>query len=131
MYLETRDIGETMDIYSNAWRKGVKTTYYLHMKPRHTAEQSTVRVNKAEKMGQRGFAAVMEAAASVPAEERIEPKIVNAVASFIGPQVSGTKEEVTVSIPAEHSHQKNATTDDSHIMAPSDPQEKFLCDSCQ
>jgi len=26
----------------------VKTTYYLHMKPRHTAEQSTVKVNKSE-----------------------------------------------------------------------------------
>jgi hypothetical protein len=28
------------------------------MKPRHTAEQSTVKVNKAEKIGKRGFAAV-------------------------------------------------------------------------
>ena len=57
MYLETRDIEETMKIYQTAWEKGVKTTYYLHMKPRHTAEQSTVRVNKAEKMGKMGFAA--------------------------------------------------------------------------
>ncbi len=58
MYLQTRDIDETMKIYTAAWEKGVKTTYYLHMKPRHTAEQSTVRVNKAEKMGKVGFAAV-------------------------------------------------------------------------
>lgn len=48
MYLETRDVDEMIDIYSAAWKKGVKTTYYLHMKPRHTAEQSTVKVNKAE-----------------------------------------------------------------------------------
>ena len=48
MYLETRDIGDMMSIYQAAWERGVKTTYYLHMKPRHTAEQSTVRVNKAE-----------------------------------------------------------------------------------
>jgi len=48
MYLETRDIDDMVDIYSAAWKKGVKTTYYLHMKPRHTAEQSTVKVNKAE-----------------------------------------------------------------------------------
>jgi ribonucleoside-diphosphate reductase alpha chain len=48
MYLETRDLGEMMDIYFAAWERGVKTTYYLHMKPRHTAEQSTVRVNKSE-----------------------------------------------------------------------------------
>ncbi|MEO7618058.1 MAG: ribonucleoside-diphosphate reductase subunit alpha, partial [Candidatus Saccharibacteria bacterium] len=47
MYLETRDINEMVDIYSTAWEKGLKTTYYLHVKPRHTAEQSTVSVNKA------------------------------------------------------------------------------------
>lgn len=60
MYLETRDIGEMMDIYYGAWERGVKTTYYLHMKPRHQAEQSTVKVNKAEEIADsagRGFAA--------------------------------------------------------------------------
>ncbi len=50
MYLETRDLGDMMDIYFAAWERGVKTTYYLHMKPRHTAEQSTVKVNKSEEM---------------------------------------------------------------------------------
>lgn len=50
MYLETRDLGDMMDIYFGAWERGVKTTYYLHMKPRHTAEQSTVKVNKAEEI---------------------------------------------------------------------------------
>jgi ribonucleoside-diphosphate reductase alpha chain len=59
MYLETRDLGEMMDIYFAAWERGVKTTYYLHMKPRHTAEQSTVKVNKSEDL---------TAAASVMAE---------------------------------------------------------------
>ena len=58
MYLSTRDIDETMDIYTTAWKKGLKSTYYLHMKPRHTAEQSTTKVNKAEKMGKVGFASV-------------------------------------------------------------------------
>jgi len=48
MYLETRDIDDMMDIYSAAWKRGLKTTYYLHVKPRHSAEQSTVKVNKAE-----------------------------------------------------------------------------------
>ena len=51
MYLETRDLGDMMDIYMSAWERGVKTTYYLHMKPRHTAEQSTVKVNKSEELG--------------------------------------------------------------------------------
>ena len=57
MYLETRDLGDMMSIYSAAWERGVKTTYYLHMKPRHTAEQSTVRVNKAETIDQGAGAA--------------------------------------------------------------------------
>ncbi|HEU4830995.1 MAG TPA: ribonucleoside-diphosphate reductase subunit alpha [Candidatus Saccharimonadales bacterium] len=48
MYLETRDIDEMVDIYSAAWKRGLKTTYYLHVKPRHQAEQSTIKVNKAE-----------------------------------------------------------------------------------
>jgi ribonucleoside-diphosphate reductase alpha chain len=67
MYLETRDIDETMKIYTSAWEMGVKTTYYLHMKPRHTAEQSTVRVNKAEKMGKVGFAGLAGSLSSKPA----------------------------------------------------------------
>ena len=58
MYLETRDIDETMKIYETAWEKGLKSTYYLHMKPRHTAEQSTVTVNKAQNIGKVGFAAL-------------------------------------------------------------------------
>ena len=67
MYLETRDLGDMMDIYFGAWERGVKTTYYLHMKPRHTAEQSTVKVNKSEEIGdgaKKGFGA---AASSSPA----------------------------------------------------------------
>lgn len=69
MYLETRDLGDMMDIYYAAWEKGVKTTYYLHVKPRHQAEQSTVKVNKAEEISagaKRGFGAASEAA---PASE--------------------------------------------------------------
>ena len=60
MYLEDRDIEKTMDIYFTAWRKGLKSTYYLHMKPRHTAEQSTVEVNKSTKIGKNGFASVFK-----------------------------------------------------------------------
>ena len=46
MYLETRDIDEYVKIYSEAWRRGLKTTYYLHVKPRHQSEQTTVSVEK-------------------------------------------------------------------------------------
>ncbi len=66
MYLETRDIDETMSIYMAAWEKGIKSTYYLHMKPRHTAEQSTVAVNKGRAMGKVGFANIWNAKDSTP-----------------------------------------------------------------
>jgi ribonucleoside-diphosphate reductase alpha chain len=72
MYLETRDIDEMVDIYTGAWTRGVKTTYYLHMKPRHTAEQSTVKVNKAEEISggtKKGFGA--SAGAPSPAAEPV------------------------------------------------------------
>lgn len=62
MYLETRDIDEMVNIYCSAWKRGLKTTYYLHVKPRHTAEQSTVKVNKAAGLGPKktgfGFARI-------------------------------------------------------------------------
>jgi ribonucleoside-diphosphate reductase alpha chain len=67
MYLETRDLGDMMDIYFGAWERGVKTTYYLHMKPRHTAEQSTVKVNKTEELSATAGAAPAEAAAATSA----------------------------------------------------------------
>jgi ribonucleoside-diphosphate reductase alpha chain len=75
MYLETRDLGDMMDIYYAAWERGVKTTYYLHMKPRHQAEQSTVKVNKAEEISagaKRGFGA---APAAVSAATAAEPAV--------------------------------------------------------
>ncbi|WP_210479489.1 ribonucleoside-diphosphate reductase subunit alpha [Naasia sp. SYSU D00948] len=82
MYLETRDLGDMMDIYYAAWERGVKTTYYLHMKPRHTAEQSTVRVNKAETITEgtkRGFGAAQpvtpEKASAVSAVPEAEPAV--------------------------------------------------------
>lgn len=60
MYLETRDVDEYENIYAAAWKMGLKTTYYLHVKPRHQAEQSTVKVNKAADLGKKkvgfGFA---------------------------------------------------------------------------
>lgn len=60
MYLDTRNIDEIIDIYTTAWKRGLKTTYYLHMKPRHTAEQSTTSVNKAQQIGKIGFGALLK-----------------------------------------------------------------------
>ncbi len=72
MYLETRDLGDMMDIYFGAWERGVKTTYYLHMKPRHTAEQSTVKVNKSVQVDEGAPAKRGFGAASAPAESAAE-----------------------------------------------------------
>ncbi|WP_114907019.1 ribonucleoside-diphosphate reductase subunit alpha [Ornithinimicrobium murale] len=73
IYLASRDVGEMMELYAAAWRMGVKTTYYLHMMPRHQAEQATVRVNKAQAApgtgggSRRGFGVRSEPAPTPPA----------------------------------------------------------------
>lgn len=89
MYLETRDLDETLDIYTTAWKKGLKSTYYLHMKPRHTAEQSTTKVNKAEKIGKRGFAAV----ASARKEDELVAEVLQPIESpiVVIPKVEAVK----------------------------------------
>lgn len=69
MYLETRDIDETMDIYSAAWKKGLKSTYYLHLKPRHSAEQSTVKVDKSSKFGKKAFSGFASVKTELPVAE--------------------------------------------------------------
>lgn len=110
MYLDIRDIDEIMNIYTSAWDKGLKTTYYLHMKPRHSAEQSTTTVNKAELTGKRGFAVLRDktpVAKEVPAENKIEEPNISPIIN-----VAPIQKETVPAI-AE------------------DPQEKFLCESCQ
>ena len=157
MYLETRDIDETMAIYSTAWEKGVKTTYYLHMKPRHTAEQSTIRVNKAEKIGKRGFAAVLEAeeAAPIMAEaitaKTVEVEVPVAVAAVAATapiakpaMASFAKAEAPIATPAVApiksqamkmtpaiAEIKNEAKPAYKVLPPSDPQMDLICDSCQ
>jgi ribonucleoside-diphosphate reductase alpha chain len=102
MYLRSRDVGEMAELYAMAWRMGVKTTYYLHMMPRHSAEQSTVKVNKAAagtSGPRRGFGATRAAVADVR-----EPALAEA------PATQPAVEEPT---------------------CPVDPQERMECDSCQ
>jgi ribonucleoside-diphosphate reductase alpha chain len=72
LYLETRSIDDMLTIYTLAWLKGLKSTYYLHMKPRHTAEQSTVAVNKGQQLGKRGFANVAQSAG---VRDSIQPSV--------------------------------------------------------
>jgi ribonucleoside-diphosphate reductase alpha chain len=125
MYLDIRDIDEIMNIYTTAWDKGLKTTYYLHMKPRHSAEQSTTSVNKAEALGKRGFAVLRDKVAVT--EKIVDDKVVEMkieeeveVASFV-PTPS----------PISQMASPQRVENTSHIHMPEDPQDKFLCEGCQ
>lgn len=128
MYLETRDIDDMVDIYSTAWAKGVKTTYYLHVKPRHTAEQSTVKVNKATAgsgAGRRGFGAARPTAV-VPAAVVQAPAAPTATAPVAAAPVA------EVPVPAGAQELDVVATNDAEAVAcPVDPQERLQCESCQ
>ncbi len=138
MYLETRDIDETMKIYTTAWEKGVKSTYYLHMKPRHTAEQSTVKVNKSEMTGKKGFGAIGFAAASnqlnfVKAPEPaaiIVPELAivtvpEPIVVVEQPVTKGFAQVPVVPVEVEVPKPKMV------VHGPEDPQDSLLCESCQ
>ncbi|OGI95477.1 ribonucleoside-diphosphate reductase subunit alpha [Candidatus Nomurabacteria bacterium RIFCSPLOWO2_01_FULL_42_17] len=113
MYLDIRDINEIMNIYTTAWDKGLKTTYYLHMKPRHSAEQSTTTVNKAQVLGKRGFAVLRDKEKIVQKEVEAESEV-----TIPEPPAIQMKEPVPVlKVP--------------DVNVTEDPQEKFLCESCQ
>ncbi|MDQ3075891.1 MAG: ribonucleoside-diphosphate reductase subunit alpha [bacterium] len=129
MYLEVRDIDEIMNIYTTAWDKGLKTTYYLHMKPRHSAEQSTTTVNKAQALGKRGFAAIKEAAKTQPiviVEENITNIIENPVINIA--QVSNIKVEEMIIAQNDHA---NHSSSGPNVILPEDPNDAMLCESCQ
>ncbi|NED99007.1 ribonucleoside-diphosphate reductase subunit alpha [Phytoactinopolyspora halotolerans] len=116
MYLETRDPDETMEIYAAAWAKGMKTTYYLHMKPRHTAEQSTVRVNKAESSTM-ARAATVTAVASSSAE------------SGASDATRGTGTRARRAAGRGFGFQEVDVVAD--VACPVDPQEHLECEACQ
>ena len=120
MYLETRDLAEMARIYATAWRMGVKTTYYLHVKPRHTAEQSTVQVNKAASTGRAGGFGFARPAptASVPAPAVPEP----------GPVPNSATSPV---LDVVHETVDDADDELDGLVCPTDPQERLQCDACQ
>jgi ribonucleoside-diphosphate reductase alpha chain len=104
MYLENRDLEGMMNVYLSAWKKGVKTTYYLHMRPRHSAEQSTISVNKTKKLGKVGFAGAFK---KISKEETVQEPI--------------QKEPVQNKVPGKELQE----------VYPTNPQEALVCDSCQ
>ncbi len=157
MYLAIRDIDQIMDVYTNAWKKGLKTTYYLHMKPKHTAEQSTVSVNKATAIGKKGFAALfMERVSTenaVPATEQAAPEamvetVVETVAAVAMEEAATPQEKLPLvaeiiqqeePAPTEPvaaiekppfaavAKQMKAPT----VILPDDPQSANICEGCE
>lgn len=115
MYLETRDINQLMHIYSAAWKKGLKSTYYLHMKPQHNAEQSTTSVNKQAETGKRGFAAMRMAAApaTVSVANAVAPEVLSAsenVAERVAQAVAqGSNGNVATIQASAHANPENST----------------------
>ncbi len=113
MYLETRDLGDMMDIYYAAWERGVKTTYYLHMKPRHTAEQSTVKVNKSEDI-------VASASASAPASTE-----------GAAPAAAPTARRGFGGLGKMNSVSEISGNEGTVYEVPVDPMDDLQCESCQ
>src|SRR5690625_3104785 len=153
IYLADRDIEKMSDLYQAAWEYGVKTTYYLHVKPRHGAEQSTTKVNKAKAIGttsasgngRRGFGGFARGASAatppaptnpaVPTEEpqAAAPAQTNGVtpsaSKGFGAAFNGTPSPVT-SPASEVALDAEIDVVDG-VQCPIDPQERNECDSCQ
>jgi len=136
MYLETRDVDELINIYTEAWKRGLKTTYYLHTKPRHSAEQSTTVVNKSQGTNKTGFAnAVRQISSKSEAEvqvRKIEAPAPTALA------VEPVLQSVTVTVAAETKLERIRREQKAKQLAtmvaeacPLDPAERALCEACQ
>jgi len=133
MYLETRDVDETMNIYTTAWKKGVKTTYYLHMKPRHTAEQSTVTVNKASARGQIGFGGVFKKTEAMPMSAPMGAFSAPLQKTIVTEsEVRKRKSNVTVStVTVMGSDGPKEFRVHKKVVDSADPAEANICDGCQ
>ncbi len=149
MYLETRDTEEIMKVYIGAWEKGLKTTYYLHMKPRHSAEQSTTKVNKASAIGKRGFGALFTEFAEQPAPAAVAaaplaapapvnvpvPPVPPVEIPVAQPQPAPAPRPFAAAEPVTIPAQPTETPKNEKIgfgkACPIDPMERLQCDSCQ
>jgi len=129
IYLDSRDVDEMMDLYSSAWRKGLKSTYYLHMKPRHTAEQSTVAVNKSQKMGRKGFGAIAADLSESKEFKQVSASVVEVETLVESGSVVTVAMEETVMVEREREVVSNHSGLTVHM--PENPAEANVCISCQ
>ena len=82
------------------------------MKPRHSAEQSTTTVNKSQALGKRGFAVLRDKV--IAPKESVEAPVET---SSPFPSIKMQEPVLVAKAPTIHVSE--------------DPQEKFLCESCQ
>jgi ribonucleoside-diphosphate reductase alpha chain len=125
IYLAGRDVGEMVDLYSTAWRMGIKTTYYLHMMPRHTAEQSTVKINKAEQLR------TGAADAGPGATERPTTRRGFAFARPAAPPPAAPEPETRTELAVVSEQDGYDSEEIDGAFCPVDPQERLQCESCQ
>ncbi len=155
IYLADRSVDAMTDLYAAAWRKGVKTTYYLHMLPRHTAEQSTVHVNKTENLRTTGSASGRGAppsgtsATAAPARRGFagfSARPTHPTAPTPGSDADPAPQETSAitDAPAKQTAGPPAVPAEATVLAvddtteivdgvacPVDPMERLQCDSCQ
>ena len=160
MYLSVTDIDQVMEVYTNAWKKGLKTTYYLHMKPKHTAEQSTTNVNKSTAIGKSGFASLFANKAAAPVQEEVaiaapiveaplaievdvEVKaVVQESAPVAQAQTPAPQQPVAQAAPTaaprqapfaavSHQQQAPAARKAPTIVLPDDPADANICEGCE
>ena len=117
--------GRWSTLYSAAWDMGVKTTYYLHMMPRHTAEQSTVKVNKAEQLRPTAAADANHTVAAGPARRGFGFGRSNPTTA---PTPTGVPTAPTL-LPLVEIQPETELVDGA--VCPVDPQERLQCESCQ
>ncbi len=136
MYLETRDVDELINIYTEAWKRGVKTTYYLHTKPGHSAEQSTTVVNKSQGTNKTGFANAVRQISS-KSETEVQVRKIEAPAPT-ALAVEPVLQSVTVTVPVETKLERIRREQKAKQLAtmvaeacPLDPAERALCEACQ
>lgn len=146
MYLDVQNVNQVIDIYSNAWEKGLKTTYYLHVKPKHSAEQSTTKVNKSTALGKVGFASVFnkqppvikETVSEVENKEKViipEVKIEPVVAKNEIKVEEKNNQNQTQPISNTNNNQTQnfpkRRQEDLVVHGPVDPQDALICEGCQ
>lgn len=133
IYLASRDVSAMAALYAGAWERGLKTTYYLHVKPRHTAEQSTVRVNKAERRAVRTAARTPEptpAAAPAPAPASGARRgFGRLLPSEAGPPAAPHTHHPLLGRIETLGHGITDVVDG--VVCPVDPMDRLQCESCQ